>query len=224
LIDTGSEAEFWWRIKPALAVAGVNRLSALVLSHGDDDHAGGAAAALAVFHPRELLFSRLPALQETRLLAVAWSAGTRVRRVTQGDGGAFGPGLVWRALWPPPGAQAGRHQAMLVLQVTTAGRRLLFLGDAPARLERQLLLEPPYTLLKVAHHGARTSSDPRFLARAAPQVAVIMPGSRNPFGHPVPEIVARLGQYAERVLDTKRLGAVRLLLDAGGVEEVQTWK
>jgi competence protein ComEC len=74
----------------------------------------------------------------------------------------------------------------------------------------------PDTLLKVGHHGSRTSTTPDFLAMVAPQAAVISVGAGNTFGHPRPEIIARLAAAHARLYRTDRFGLTTFLLTPDG--------
>ena len=76
-------------------------------------------------------------------------------------------------------------------------------------------------MLKVAHHGSRTSSQPLFVAAVAAEVAVMSLGIENKFKHPAPEVVARYRDYGARVLRTDQRGAVRVVID-GAQMQVET--
>jgi competence protein ComEC len=84
-----------------------------------------------------------------------------------------------------------------------------------ARSDPDLQLGPD-TLLKVGHHGSRTSTTPEFLALAAPRDAVISVGLQNTFGHPRPEIVARLAAAHTRVYRTDEFGLTTFRLSRDG--------
>jgi competence protein ComEC len=68
-------------------------------------------------------------------------------------------------------------------------------------------------VLKVGHHGGKNSTMPDFLAAVAPQISIISAGEENPYGHPSPELLQRLGESGTRLLRTDRDGAVRVLTD-----------
>ncbi len=74
----------------------------------------------------------------------------------------------------------------------------------------------PSTLLKIGHHGSKTSTNPGFLAAVSPQDAVISVGRRNTFGHPRGEILARLESAGVRTFRTDRQGAETFLLTSDG--------
>jgi competence protein ComEC len=82
----------------------------------------------------------------------------------------------------------------MVFRVAYGATSVLLEGDAEAPIEQAMLSEPDLasTLLKVGHHGSTTSSSPDFLARVAPQWAVISCGLRNRYGHPRPEVLEEL--------------------------------
>jgi competence protein ComEC len=115
----------------------------------------------------------------------------------------------------------------VVLSVSLGEVRFLLAGDIESRGE-EALHAPPALVLKVPHHGSRTSSTPGFVARVAPRVAILSVGYRSPFGHPHPEVVARYLRAGVRVYRTDRDGTVRVSTDgrslwvrtaAGGSDE-----
>jgi competence protein ComEC len=103
----------------------------------------------------------------------------------------------------------------MVLRVAYGQTAVLLEGDAEAPVEEAMLSGPglPSTLLKVGHHGSVTSTRPEFLARVAPQWAVISCGLHNRFGHPRPEILAELQQAGVRTFSTDTHGATCFRLD-----------
>lgn len=188
-----------------------------VLSHPHDDHAGGAASVIRALRvPRwwEPAFvtaspgyaDALQAVRETR------SQWERVR-----PGTAFRlDGVTLTVLAPDSAWTAAQHDAnetSVVLRVEFGRHRMLLTGDAE-RNEEQWLLEhyPAEALradvLKVGHHGSRTSSSPAFLAAVAPRVALASLGAGNRYGHPAPEtLLAFLGRGIP-MLRTDHEGAV----------------
>ncbi len=221
LVDTGSASEFLWRVKPCLAARGINRLAAVVVSHTDDDHAGGVPECLAVFRPRRVL---LPGGADPKVRARYAQSGTVPETLVQGEVRDLTQDLHLVVLWPPAGQPSRHHWTMLVVRISAAGGRFLFPGDAPAGVERRLWLPASCDVLKVSHHGSRSSSDEAFLYRVSPRLAVVMPGTRTPFGFPKPETLERLRHAAGSVLDTGARGAVEAVLREDGELSWRTWK
>ncbi len=208
------------RVAPVLWREGVRRLDRLVVSHAHPDHAGGAPFLLRAFRvdsswegpavPRDPSWQRLDAALGTagvRRLAVA--RGARI----DWDGASLsvlGPA-------PPPGpARRVRNEDSLVIDVRFGEVHLLLTGDVTAEAERSL--EPPRALVvKVPHHGSRTSSSPLLIEAARPRVAIVSAGARNPFGHPHPEVLARYGRAGALVLQTGRDGNIEVATDGRAV-------
>ena len=216
-------------LAPALGALGVRRLDVLAVTHADLDHCAGAADLLAEIPVRELW---LPAGIEESGCAARLLAGGRapVTRLAAGDRRAIGR---WRllALGPerePASAAARRsdNDASLVLLGAAGGRTVLLTGDLEARGESALLARwgaeaLACDLLKVAHHGSRSSTTPRFLAGARPRLALVSAGAGNPYGHPADPVLRRLEEAGAAVLRTDRDGMVRVSWSEAGAWRVR---
>ena len=102
---------------------------------------------------------------------------------------------------------------------------MLFTGDAPATVEAELAssaLDLRAQVLKVGHHGSRTSTSPEFLRHVQPQLAVISVGRRNVYGHPAPEVVARLEASGIDVRRTDREGTLLIKVSRDGLWRVHS--
>ncbi|SAK91525.1 DNA internalization-related competence protein ComEC/Rec2 [Caballeronia glebae] len=180
-------------VVPYLQAAGVRTLDALVISHSDSDHAGGASAVLQAIAVRQLLAS-LPA--QDALWADAHARGAPTLRCAAGQRWTW-DGVDFQMLWPQPGPLSGKpNQQSCVLKVTNAaGRSALFAADIEADVERMLIARDPAVLradvLIVPHHGSRTSSTEPFLDSVGPFAAIFQVGYRNRFHHPHPTVFAR---------------------------------
>jgi competence protein ComEC len=206
----------------------VRRLWLAALSHPHPDHLSGLVSVA-----RELPVERLvtgPLAEERELPRAA-------ERVVLRRGEELSrAGVRIQALGPPPGARGwAENDASLVLRVEHGKVVFLLLGDVEEEGERALLasgLPLGARVVKVAHHGARTSSTPGLVAGVRPELAVISVGLRNRWGFPAPEVVARWEAAGARVLRTDG-GAVRLLSDGervwqaqaeGGVDAWALWR
>lgn len=221
--DVGEEV-----VAPYLWSRRLRTLDAVVLSHAHSDHMGGMPAILRDFHPRELWVSVDPAVSaEFRsLLALAESLHIKVRHFHAGEVFAWG-GVTATVLAPEPGYTSLRapvNDDSLVLRMDYGSAGVLLEGDAERRSEDTMLANGrlgPVTLLKVGHHGSRTSTNPEFLAAVRPQAAVISSGRRNTFGHPRYEVLERLAQAGVKTYRTDREGATTFLLGVDGRVEVE---
>lgn len=184
-------------ISPVLWARGIRHLDAVALTHAHSDHMGGMPTVLRNFTPYELwVGDNPPGGAYDALLTEAAALHVRVRSLRADDAFAFG-GTNVSVLAPlrdyKPGPEPANDDS-LVLHITYKQTSLLLEGDAEAPVEHSILSEPGLqsTLLKVGHHGSTTSTTPEFLARVAPQWAVISCGLRNRYGHPRQQILEEL--------------------------------
>jgi competence protein ComEC len=211
--DIGEEV-----VSAALWSRGIRRLDVVALSHAHSDHMGGLPSVLRNFHPAELWVGNNPHTESyDALLHEAADLHVRLRSLRAGDSLRLGTADV-AVLAPFPNYQPGSAPAnndSLVLRVAFGQTSVLLEGDAEAPVEEAMLGEPGLssTLLKVGHHGSVSSTRPDFLARVAPQWAVISCGLHNRYGHPRPEVLAELQQAKVRTFSTDIQGATCFRLD-----------
>jgi competence protein ComEC len=113
--------------------------------------------------------------------------------------------------------------ASLVLRISIGNQAVLLTGDIEGEAEAALLRRPEAIraqVLKVPHHGSRTSSAAAFIAAVRPEVALVSAGYRNRFHHPHPEVVERYQRSGARLLRTDLDGAISVELTSGGI---RTW-
>ena len=208
-------------VLPALMLAGVRSLDALVLSHADDDHAAGAVAVVEQLPVGLLLEPDLPspALGYERLRAAA--ARRRVTRVAARTAQVMhlGAGARLYVLHPPSrrvlGTGSDLNNNSVVLKLVFGEVAFLFLGDLEDEGEAVLVHAGHNlrsTVLKVSHHGGATSTTAAVLEAVAPTLAVISVGA-NPFGHPSEPVLDRLRARGVMVLRTDVSGAVTVRTD-----------
>jgi len=221
--DTGEDI-----VSPYLWSRQLRRLDVVALTHAHSDHMGGMPAVLRNFCPRELWVAVDPNSAPYRaLLAEAATLGIRVRHLRAGDRVAWDATNISVLAPTPAYANPGppTNNDSLVMRMTFGKSSVLLEGDAEAPSEHAMVAAAranpaaalgPDTLLKVGHHGSRTSTTPEFLAVAAPQDAVVSVGAQNTFGHPRPEIIQRLADAHAHVFRTDRFGLTTFLLSRDG--------
>jgi competence protein ComEC len=205
-------------VVPFLRRHGVRRLDVVVASHGHADHVGGMPAVFAAL-PVDVVLDAAEPVPETaylEYLAAVEASGARWHRARRGDTVSM-DGVRIVVLSPDSAWAAGMldpNEESLVLLVSHAGRRLLFMGDAGAPVEQRLAGHVgDIDLLKVGHHGSRTATGSAWLAELRPETAVISAGRRNTYGHPAPQVLARLAQHGAAVLRTDRDGTITFATD-----------
>ena len=208
--DSGSRV-----ILPYLRGEGIDSLDALVLSHDDRDHSGGAGSVLEAM-PVGMLWSSLAA-DHALLSASAWRAPCVAGRKWLWDRVSFE--FLHPSAEPASGRAARANNQSCVLRVEAPGGRVLLTGDIERAAERELLRRAPALLpadaLLVPHHGSATSSTPEFVKQVAPRHAVFAVGYRNRFGHPREDVLARYREAGSELLRTDTGGAIQLRFAPG---------
>ena len=200
--DAGERA-----VIPALHALGVRRLDRAVISHGDNDHAGGFAAVGVQFPVTDVLAPdgiTLPAPSEACTAGLIWNW----------DGVGF------RFLHPSSHFPYLANESSCVLRIDSAHGSILLTGDIGEVIERDLVRLHAEDLrtdvVLVAHHGSAGSSDPAFVDATRPRVALVSSGHGNRFGHPRPDVMQRWRHAGASTFDTSANGALRLRFSARG--------
>jgi competence protein ComEC len=214
-------------VLPALAALGVRRLDLVVASHADLDHRGGLVAVLRALPvarvwlpPGGRVDPEFSALRD----AAAANGSVVVERAAGEPALRLGE-LCVEALWPPRRAPTlARNDASLVVRVSVGGRAVLFAGDLEGAGERGLVASGTplaASVLKLAHHGSRSSSSRRFLQSVQPVFAVVSAPRGGRFGMPHAEVIERLAAAEIPWGWTGRDGA--LLVALGHEPRVRAW-
>jgi competence protein ComEC len=207
-------------VAPAARALGIRRLDWFLFTHADLDHAGGAVSTLALLKPREIWEGvPVPRSEPRRAIRDAAEREHVVwRRLSTPH--AIDTGAVSIDVLHPPAAdwerQRVRNDDSVVIRLRYGDAEVLLTGDAGAEFERAFAPDPaplPLRVLKVAHHGSRSSTSEAFLSAYRPAVAVVSAGRGNLFGHPSREVLGRLAAIRAAIFRTDRDGAVTLETD-----------
>ncbi len=208
----------WWR--------GLDQVDYVLATHADADHIDGLNEVLRNFKVRAALTARRPASDRefVQFAATTESREIPLRLIGVGDSLCFGAVRV-TVLWPPASdnlqARSSNNDS-LVLQIEYGNRKILMLADIESKAEPSLLHEAREALqadvVKVAHHGSRTSSTAGLVTAVHPKVAVISVGEQSMFGHPHPEVVERWRNVGADVLTTGQSGTITVTTDGVGLE------
>jgi competence protein ComEC len=214
-------------VSPYLWTRGILRVDVIAVTHGHEDHAGGIAALIENFHPREVWTGAKP------LQKVLDAAKRRHVPVIEKRAGApfeFGGGTV-EVISPPPDYRARRdpgNNDSLGLRIVFGHRSFLLTGDMEKPMEARALADGRQIqsdVLKVGHHGSKTSTIEPFLAAVAPSIALISAGYENSFGHPHRDVLARLAGRRAAVLRTDLDGLITVRTDGNRIwMDIMIWE
>ncbi|THF60828.1 DNA internalization-related competence protein ComEC/Rec2 [Pseudothauera rhizosphaerae] len=203
-------------VLPYLLASGVGRLDRLVVSHGDSDHAGGAASVLAGIEVAALAGSLAPGH------GLPERAGRALHACRAGEHWEW-DGVRFEVLHPAAdGARLRKeNDNACVLRIAAAGGAVLVASDVERVAEQALLARAGEGLashvIVAPHHGSRTSSTPALVAAVRPQAVVYSVGYRNAFGHPHADVWARWAAAGAQAWRTDSQGAIRVAVGVDGV-------
>jgi competence protein ComEC len=197
-------------IKPYLRYKGINSISLLIVSHGDNDHIGGAKALIETNTPNKILSSVPSQL-----------SGFNAEMCQAGQNWIW-DGVTFEILHPLPEGSFTGNNASCVLKVSSNLGSVLLTGDIEKQSERSLINNYPDILhsdiLLVPHHGSRTSSTTKFIEAVSPDYAVISAGYRNRFGLPKQDIISKYEAYGVNTYVSYKTGELSAKFRGDGLK------
>lgn len=220
LIDTGSY-QTWPQVEGWLQEAGIGRLDGVIVTHADKDHAGGcmglALSSLEIGPWYTSAFCAKYDLSDYPAQEAARIRGTQVQGLKQGDVLPMNAGEI-RVLWPNEFSD-DENSNSLILLVETEDGRLLLMGDAQKKEEKELLkmdLVQECQVLKAGHHGRDDASGKKFLAACRPDIAIISSDSLREEKTADEDVIERLTKVGAQIYLTEdSLIGVRVTLQNG---------
>jgi competence protein ComEC len=200
------------------------RIDVLILSHPHEDHVAGMPRLLERYRVRQIYQPGMLGPGPGYRAFASWllAHGLPLRTLQKGDTMTL-DSIGFLVLWPdpgrvptnPPDTGTGINNVSIVLLGTLERHRFLLMGDVEEEIDPILLGRglPRVEVLKVAHHGSRTSSTGPFLDAVQPGIAIASAGAKNPYGHPAPATIQRLRDHGATVYRTDLNGTVDVALE-----------
>jgi competence protein ComEC len=202
-------------VLPFLYSQGISALDLLVLTHGDGDHIGGLSHLLQNMPVKQAMVNGQPAKTEIEKQVNRLLEEKRIPTVQAKKGQTWQEGneIIWKVLHPASFASLSTrdNDHSIVLLLKAYGTHFLFTGDLEKEGEERLLREEnigPIDVLKVGHHGSKTSTSEAWVHHLTPAISVISVGKKNRYGHPHPEVIQRLVKQNSLLLRTDMCGAI----------------
>lgn len=185
-------------VLPDFEKANIDSIDHLILSHSDNDHAGGAAAVFDSIKVDRVTTSYRYKNAEACTASRGWQVN----------------GVVFTFLAGMEGANDNDRSCVLMIESPNC--RLLLPGDIDAQKELELIpkVAPSIDWLVASHHGSKTSSSTAFINSIKPSNVIFSAGYANAFGHPHPDVVQRFADKGVKTYETAKDGAIMLIADA----------
>lgn len=226
LIDTGGSVPFFsedWQVRrdlfdvgrdvimPVLKSKGIRKVDKLLITHGDYDHGGSASTLLNQVKIEQVVLGKKKQFTdlEQDIIKQARKANSEISYVQKGD--HWKQGDISFYILSPTGSETTSNNSSIVLFTEFGGLNWLFTGDLEEAGENEILRTIPSLqadVLKIAHHGSKSSTSPAFLRALNPKIALISAGKKNRYGHPHEEVVERLQEADVLIYRTDENGAI----------------
>ncbi|MES1196734.1 MAG: DNA internalization-related competence protein ComEC/Rec2, partial [Steroidobacter sp.] len=201
-------------VLPYLRSLGVRHVDAVMISHGDDDHAGGMRSVAQGLPVKQWMLG--PSVGTEQL-----PQPFNMQRCQQGQHWQWDD-VQFEVLYPSSSVtEVSRNNTSCVLRISAAGGSALLLGDAEAPVEQQLVSEnriAPTSIVVAGHHGSRSSSTPELVNAAHAGYVIFSAGYRNRWDFPKADVVERWQMSGARVNSTIDAGAITIRIMPQGIQ------
>ncbi|MFJ7681547.1 DNA internalization-related competence protein ComEC/Rec2 [Peribacillus butanolivorans] len=226
LIDTGGHITFpmeMWKKKrktyntaddiiiPLLKSKGIHHLDKLILTHADADHIGSAKELIENFKVKEIVIGGWSEddYRDKDFVSIARDKRVKVTVIQRGEHWKVGEAEFF--VLDPHKKEENKNDSSIVLYTELGGLSWVFTGDMGEEGEKELMDTYPQLrahILKVGHHGSKTSSSKPFLEQLQPKAALISVGKENRYGHPHEQVIEALKEYNIYLFRTDEDGSI----------------
>ena len=214
---------------PYLLNRGITKLDYIIVSHFDTDHVGGLLTVMEKLKVDKVIISKQGenSANLEKFKEIISKKNTNVKVVGKGDRVQIEKNLYLDILWPDNQNLISDNilnNNSIVVKLNYKSFSMLFTGDIEEIAEKEILKQYKNnlnvlnsTILKVAHHGSKTSSTQEFLDAVKAKIALIGVGENNKFGHPNEEVIKMLRDMRTRIYRTDKMGEITMIIDKNGI-------
>lgn len=221
---------------PYILDRGYTKIDTIIISHFDYDHVEGILKVLQELKVGQVYFPKQQNDSENfiQFLKITKEKKIKTQELKKGDVLKLEKDLTLKVLWPLASKEKmitenAVNNNSLVAKLEYGSFSCLFTGDIEKIAEEEILAniknvdkDIEATVLKVAHHGSKSSSINEFLTAVKPKIALIGVGKNNKFGHPSDEVIQRLQKNKAKIYRTDFSGEIEMLIFKGGDVKIQT--
>ncbi len=204
-------------VVPYLHHIGVSSLDALIVTHADQDHFGGAYSIIKTFPVKELWISECARIDDKenwqQVITEAYRRGILIRDISRG--------ILYKerffeikVVHPETDRCIDANTQSITFRAKGLGHSALLTGDLTVQGEKEIMKTDAYLksdVLKLGHHGSKTSSGRKFLKQVDPKLAIVSSGRKNRFRHPSKQVIQRLDSLGIPYLNTAEKGTIDII-------------
>ena len=228
IIDTGEQDN---TISKYLLDRGIMKVDYMIISHFDSDHCGKVTEIIEKIKVKNIIISKQiePSEELNNIMKIINKNKINIILVKAGDKLQIDKDVYFQVLWPNENEmikENGLNNNSIVTKLNYKNFSILFTGDIEKMAEKKIVREYDEelksTILKVAHHGSRTSSTEEILEKINCKIAIIGVGKDNKFDHPNSEVIERLKTYGSIIYRTDLHGEITIKVDKTGKIKINT--
>lgn len=213
---------------PYLLKRGIKIIDYVMISHFDADHCNGLIAVLENLNVKQVIVSKQNKTKEyENIMKIIKNKKIKVKVIKEGDILQIGKNVQIKILGPEIiSKEISTNNSSIVAKLKYNNFSMLFTGDIEEEGEMEMVKKYKQELnsdvLKVAHHGSKTSSQEEFISAISPKIALIGVGKSNTFGHPDTSVLKTLEKYRCKVYRTDEKGEIILTVNKKGNIKIRT--